>query len=175
MSGKIIAAVIVVGTVIFGAALWWFQTRAYYAPVAAGTAAAEIRVTLLDGGTEMLATEAFEGIDADSSPIRFRACFETADGPETLADRAVPYPDATPLVAPGWFGCFDEHAIAAALEDGSARAFLGEANRPFGVDRVVVVTRTGRGFVWPQINACGEAFFDGNPMPPGCPPAPERN
>ena len=36
----------------------------------------------------------------------------------------------------------------------------------------VIVTT---GFVWHQMNICGEEVFDGNPPPPGCPPPPERS
>ena len=81
---------------------------------------------------------------------------------------------AVPLNAPGWFDCFDAAEIGAALEDGTAIAFLGTANVVYGFDRIVAVTDDGRGFVWHQINHCGEEVFDGNPPPEGCPPPPER-
>ena len=62
--------------------------------------------------------------------------------------------------------------LPAALESGTALAFLGTENIVYGIDRVVAITDTGRGYVWHQINACGERVFDGDPPPPGCPPPP---
>jgi hypothetical protein len=79
-----------------------------------------------------------------------------------------------PLVAPGWFDCFDAAAIGADLAAGRAAAVLGEANVTYGIDRVLALYPDGRGYAWHQINACGEVVFDGDPPPPGCPPVPER-
>ncbi|QBY00933.1 histidine kinase [Rhodophyticola sp. CCM32] len=175
MSGKIMAFIIVFLTAVFGATLWWFQTQAYYEPVAADAPAAQIRLTSFQGVVEPLLTEGFEGIDAGTSPLRFRACFTTPVSLPTLTESFEPYETAAPLIAPGWFTCFDAAAIGAALEDGSALAFLGEANTPYGIDRIVAITGDGRGYAWPQINPCGEAAFAGDPLPVNCPPAPERN
>jgi hypothetical protein len=49
---------------------------------------------------------------------------------------------------------------------------LSEANRPWGVDRVVAI-RGEQAWVWPQINRCGLAVFSGEPLPEGCTPPPE--
>ena len=109
----------------------------------------------------------FRGIDADSSPIRYRACFDLDADPAQLT----PYPDATPLIAPRWFDCFDAGALTTALEDGRAQAVMGVSHIRYGIDRVVVMM-DGRGYSWQQINPCGTAHFDGDPVPPGCPPPP---
>jgi len=175
MNGKIIAIGLVLFAAIFGGALWYFQTRAYYAPIDPGSAAAAIVLTRFDGAAEPLQTDGFEGVDADTSPLRFRDCFTTPMSLATLTETAQPYERATPLVAPGWFGCFDAEAIGAALDAGTALAFLGRSNTPYGIDRVVAVADDGRGWSWPQINACGTAAFAGDPVPDGCPPPPERD
>lgn len=172
MSGKVIAIFLVGLGLIAGIAMYWLQVYAFYDRV---TLAGEggnvtIRLTRADGAVDDIAVTGFEGIDAESSPIRFRACFTTAVDPAPYA----PYPDATPLTAPGWFDCFDAEAIGTALETGAARAYLGEANVIYGIDRVVALYPDGSGFAWHQINPCGEEVFDGNPPPPGCPPPPER-
>jgi len=83
------------------------------------------------------------------------------------------YPDAAPLVAPGWFDCFDADALGAALETGQALAFLSVPNVSYGVDRVIAVTPDGSGYAWHQINACGAVVFNRQPAPEGCPPVPE--
>jgi hypothetical protein len=128
-----------------------------------------LKVTTGDGATLDLPAREFRGIDADSSPIRFRACF-TAELPEGLTP--APYAGAEPLNAPGWFDCFDAAAIGADLASGAATAYLGEENVLYGIDRVLAVYPDGRAFAWHQINRCGEEVFDGRPAPEGCPNPP---
>ena len=81
-------------------------------------------------------------------------------------------PGAEPLNAPGWFGCFDAARIGADIASGAARTVLARANAPYGFDRVMALYPDGRAYVWPRINACGEAVYDGQPAPAGCPPPP---
>lgn len=154
-----------------GLGMYYAQTRAYYVPVPADDARAQIALQGASGDLA-LAIRDFDGIDADSSPIRFRACFQLEAGQEAVIEEATPYAGADPLIAPSWFSCFDAPAIGAALEAGQAQAYLGVARR-YGIDMVVTLFPDGRGYVWPQINACGEAAFNGDPLPEGCPPAPE--
>jgi hypothetical protein len=161
-----------VTAVVAGAMMYYLQVYAFYrtlTPEEAGP----IALTPPDGAPEPLAVADLRAIDSDSSPIRYRACFETAEPLATLAARYEPYPDPRPLTAPGWFDCFDAPAIGAALEAGEARAFLGVRDHSYGIDRVVAVLPDGRGFAWPQINPCGERVFNGEPPPEGCPPVPE--
>ena len=122
----------------------------------------------------LIRSKAIEGIDADSSPLRYRACFTTPMSTAMMTETYVLYDDAVPLNAPDWFDCFDATEVGEALESGQALAFMGTENIVYGFDRVVAVMEDGRGFVWHQINHCGEEVFDGNPPPPGCPPPPER-
>jgi hypothetical protein len=172
MSGKVLAFLIVAAGLVAGAAMYWLQVYAFYEDVVLAEDGGDVvlNVTREDGTLEPLSPTSFRGIDAESSPIRFRACFELAEVPAGL--RA--YPDAVPLVAPGWFDCFDAETIGSDLETGAAAAYLGEENVSYGIDRIVVLYPDGRGYAWHQINACGEVVFDGDPPPPGCPPVPER-
>ncbi len=175
MSGRTLSILLVLVALAAGAAMYWLQVYAYYRPVELGAGAlSEGRVTITaetEAGPEELSPVGFEGIAADSSPIRFRACFELED-PSSLLSRARPAPDAVPLVAPGWFDCFDAAAIGADLEAGRATAILGQENVEYGIDRILAVYADGRAFAWDQINACGQRVFDGDPPPPGCPPPP---
>jgi hypothetical protein len=172
-AGRVAVSVIVLTAVIGGATLWYTAERAYYEPVAF-TPGAEIRLVPLTGSQpEAILVDGIEGIDADSSPIKFRACFTTPLSLAMLTETYRPYDKAEPLVAPAAFPCFDAKAIGGALETGEALAFLSEPNITYGVDRVVAVTGDGRGFAWHQINACGKQVFDGRPAPEGCPPVPE--
>lgn len=149
MNGKIIALGILVITAIFAGAQWWFQTRAYYEPVALNA----LLVTLADGETLTLELAAAEAIDADTSPLRFRACFNV--GPEIaarLVADGVPAEEPTPLIAPDWFGCFDAAAIGEALEAGAAQAILSQVEVRPGADRIMAIYPDGRVFVWHQWN-----------------------
>lgn len=172
--GRIAVAVIVLTAVVGGIGLWYTAERAFYEPVTF-TPGEEIRlVPLTSDQPEPILAEAVEGIDATSSPIRFRACFRTPLSLAMLTETYRPYDDAVPLVAPTSFPCFDAEALGQALETGEALAFLSEPNITYGIDRVVAVMGDGRGYAWHQINACGVEVFAGRPAPEGCPPPPAR-
>jgi hypothetical protein len=146
-SGRWVVIAIVLVTAVFAGAQWWFQTRAYYEPIDR----ADLTVTLADGTSEPLEMTQFSGIDADTSPLRFRGCFTVAD-PAALIARAAPYADAAPLIAPDWFDCFDAPAIGAALEAGEAQAILSQTEVRPGADRVIAVFPDGRAYAWHQWN-----------------------
>ena len=154
-----------------GALMYYLQVYAYYEEQSLEQAGGLHVVMSRTGELEELPVTRFRAIDSDSSPIRFRACFETEVSRLDLAG-AVMVEDAEPLVAPGWFDCFDAEAIGAELASGGAVAVLGQENVHYGIDRVLAITQDGRGYAWHQINSCGEVVFDGNPAPEGCPPAP---
>jgi hypothetical protein len=147
-SGRWLVVAILGVTAIFAGAQWWFQTRAYYAPIEA----AEMVVTTLTGEVIPLAPQGFEGIDAETSPLRFRACFTLDAAGLAAAGRGAAYEAPTPLVAPGWFECFDAAAIGAALEAGEARAVLSTREISDGVDRVLALFPDGRAYGWHQLN-----------------------
>jgi hypothetical protein len=147
-SGRWLVLGIIGVTAIFAAAQWWFQTRAYYAPIES----ADLFVTTLTGEVLTLTPETFEGIDADTSPLRFRVCVTLDEAGLAAAGQGAPVEEPTPLTAPGWFDCFDAAAIGAALEAGEAEAVLGERNARAGVDRVFAVFPDGRVYGWHQLN-----------------------
>lgn len=150
--GKLIAGFIVSVAAIAGVALWYTAERAYYLPVSF-TPGQEIRlVSVVSGQPEPILVAGIEGVDADSSPIKFRACFTTPMSLALLTETYTVYPAAEPLVAPSNFPCFDAVAIGAALETGEAVAFLSEPEIHKGVDRVVAVFPDGRAFAWHQLN-----------------------
>ena len=164
--GRVAVAALVLVGLAAGVLLWWLQTRAYYdEPVRS----ADVVLTL-DGREVALAAEA-TSIDAVSSPLRYRACFALA---EPLAGTPTSPEYASPTVAPGWFDCFDADAIGADLEAGRALPVLARADVQYGIDRVAAIYPDGTGRAWHQINRCGRAVFDGEPVPPGCAPPPVR-
>lgn len=152
MNGKIVAGSIVVIALAAGLAMYWLQEYAFY-DKASFQPGAEIELTPIVGGEpEPILAENVIGIDAESSPIRFRACFTTPMSLGMLTETYVAYPDAEPLIAPSWFDCFDAAAIGTALERGEALAFLSRAGVRPGIDRVVAVFPDGRAFAWTQVS-----------------------
>ena len=171
MTARLAVIVIVLASLIAGVGIWYLQIYAYYDEVTPdGTT--DVQLTTLSGEVEPILYEDFRAIDADSSPIRFRACFTTPQSIPLLTETYEVFEDAEPLVAPGWFDCFDAEAIGAQLEAGEAVAFLGQANISWGVDRIVAVGPGGQGHVWHQLNDCGDKAYDGTPLGENCPPRP---
>lgn len=156
MNGKIVAGFIVITALVAGAAVYYLQEYAYYRPVQPASAEAVIRLTGLTGAPEPMLADGFEGIDADSSPLRFRGCFHTPMSLAMLTETYVAYDRPTPTNAPSWFDCFDARRIGEDLQTGTAVAFLSEKNIHPGVDRVVAVYPDGRAFAWQQLNESAE-------------------
>jgi hypothetical protein len=154
VNGRIAAGFIVLTALIAGAVVYYLQVYAFYRPVEASAPEAAITLLPLDGAVAdpMLMTSDFEGIDASSSPLRFRACFLTPMTLALLTENYRIYDNPTPLNAPSWFSCFDAGRIGDDLESGKAVAFLSAENLHPGVDRVVAVYPDGRAYAWQQLN-----------------------
>lgn len=172
MIARIAILGILVVALIAGAALYYLQVYAYYDDVSAQIDDVQM-VSIVTSKPEGILFNSLTAIDSESSPLRFRSCFTTGLSQALLTETYVIYDDAEPRVAPGWFDCFDAQQIGADISMGVAFGFLGQKNIQYGIDRVVAVYPDGRAFSWHQINFCGEVVFDGNPVPPECPPAPE--
>jgi hypothetical protein len=156
VNGKLVAGFIVIVGAVAGVAMYYLQEYAYYTK-AVFKPGAEIALTLISSGQpEAILAEGVEGIDADSSPLRFRACFHTPLTQAMLSETYQAYQGAVPLIAPSWFDCFDAAKIGAALENGEALAFLSQSNIAPSVDRVVAVFPDGRAYAWHQIHPGAE-------------------
>ena len=138
-----IAVLVIVGVGLLGGALMFYlQVWGYY-----DDAPLEPDLVAIDGINATI--YAYEGIDADSSPIRYRACFEI----DPVIGRALPdAPEAEPLNAPFWFDCFDAEDLGADLASGEARAVMLRENLRPGVDRVAAIYPDGRAYAWQQLN-----------------------
>lgn len=168
MSGRIVGLIIMISALIAGGALYYLQVYGFYEEVSAEVT--EVRLMPYTSETPVpILAENIEAIDADSSPIRFRACFTTPSSLPMLTETYVGLDRATPRNAPEWFDCFDAAEIGAALADGTALAFLSEKNIAFGVDRIVAITEDGRGYIWHELNDCGEKAYDGTIVGEECP------
>ena len=169
MSGKIIGIVLLLSSIIAGGALYYLQIYGFYTDVA-DTEGPDVQlVSVVSGAPEPISYTAFEAIDADSSPIRYRACFRTEMSLALLTETYVGLDPLTPRNAPPWFDCFDAEAIGAEIDAGTALTFLSAKNIHFGVDRVVAITDDGRGYVWHELNDCGQKSYDGTIVGEECP------
>ena len=174
MNGKVIGSILIATGVLGGAGVYYLQEYGFYETIEATSDDMVQMTSITSNAPESILFSDFQAIDADSSPIRYRACFTTPMSLAMMTETYALYDDAEPLNAPGWFDCFNADAIGAALEEDRALAFMGTFNVVYGIDRIVAVTEDGKGYVWHQINHCGEEVFDGKPAPEGCPPPPER-
>ncbi len=173
MSGKLVSIFILASAALMGGGIYWAYNFWYYEEIASTEASVEI-TTFATGEPEPILFDNIQAIDAFSSPIRYRACFTTPMSLAMATETYVPFDGAEPLNAPPWFDCFDAVAIGEALRAGTALAFTGEANIEYGIDRIVVLTDDGRGYVWQQINACGDKLYDGSPASDDCPERPSQ-
>lgn len=155
-----------------GVAMYYFQVHAFYVDVSGEVEDVQLQ-SVVTGQSEPVLFEDFKGIDADSSPLRYRACYQMPASLAMLTETYVVLDTAEPRVAPGWFDCFDAAQIGADIEDGVAIPFMGQQNVTYGIDRIVAVYPDGRAFAWHEINRCGEVVFDGEPAPEDCPTPPE--
>ncbi|MEL7127590.1 MAG: DUF6446 family protein, partial [Pseudomonadota bacterium] len=155
MNGKIIGIVLLLSSLIAGAALYYLQIYGFYTEVADTDGADVQLVSVVSDVPEPISYTAFEAIDAESSPIRYRACFRTDMSLALLTETYVGLGPLSPRNAPPWFDCFDAEAIGAQITAGTALTFLSQKNIHFGVDRVVAITEDGRGYVWHELNDCG--------------------
>jgi Family of unknown function (DUF6446) len=127
-------------TALFAAALVWFQFFAFYERQR-GVGAVRI-------AGEAVPVADYDGIDASSSPLKLRACMRLD---AHALDGVAPAADATPLVPPFWFRCFDARRLTADLASGAARAYAIGTDSPPGFELMLAVYPDGRGYLWRQL------------------------
>ena len=123
-------------TLVFGMAFWWFQEHAFYEE--------NWSPDVVIAGTVYPVTE-WRGITSTSSPLKMRACFvlsEEIEAPPSLAP--------TPLVAPGWFKCFNAQYIEENLANGYGKAYIAGQGEVRGYDRIIAVFPGGNTYMWRQ-------------------------
>lgn len=167
--GKFLAGFTVFAAILAGGAMYYLQVYAFYDEITPRDDEVQL-VSMASGAPEPILFDNFQGIDADSSPIRYRACFDTTMSHALLTETYEMAEKAVPRNAPEWFDCFDAEAIGAELDAGTALAFLAQKNIEYGVDRIVAITEDGRGYIWHDLNDCGEKAYDGSPVGEACPP-----
>jgi len=168
MTGRTAILLMLLSALIAGGGIYYAQVYAYYTELEPSQVQVEL-TSMSSGAPEAIIAENIRAIDSNSSPIRYRACFETTMSEAMLSETYEAFVNPVPNIAPGWFSCFDANAIGETLEEGQALAFLGQRNIQYGVDRVVAIMPDGRGFVWQQLNECGDKLYDGSPADASCP------
>ena len=128
---------------MFTAALWYTQFHAYYREMPAETVVMGV-----------YPVSEWTGIDATSSPLKKRVCLRVSEETaQRIHDEQFELNGAEPLVAPGWFECFDARQIARDLEAGVAQFYLIGPSESEGVDEFLALYPDGRGYIWPQLQA----------------------
>ena len=169
MNGKWVGIALLLCAAFAGGGLYYLQVFGFYDRVAAEPGREVLLSPAGDHPPEPILVREFEAIDADSSPIRYRACFTTDETIDALSARYVRLPDAEPRNAPFWFSCFDARAIGQGIEEGTVSVFLGVKNHAYGVDRLVAIDAQGQGWVWHELNDCGKKAYDGTVVGEACP------
>lgn len=135
-------------SVLMGAVLYYTANYAFYDEVA-GVSEIEIR-------GDLVPVRDYVGIDAPTSPLKIRGCFRI-----DLSDLPAmePAPEATPLIPPPWFDCFDAGQLSRDLTDGRAVAYAVKDNTPpeeydrdFAIITYIAVYPDGRAYLWRQRN-----------------------
>ena len=170
MSGRLIVIAIVILSLLTGGAIYYLQVYHFYTRLGPKAAADVALLPKSGGAPEQIAVADFDGVDADSSPLRYRACFRVTEGPNALMQRYETRATATPLNAPYWFSCFDARRIGEDIDAGLAQVFVAYENQPYGFDRLVAIYPDGRGFAWNEMNACGIERYESKSFNPKCPP-----
>lgn len=168
--GRLVILLLLFCALAAGAALYYLQVFGYYDMVEPDPGRDVQLMSMATDRPEPIPYEGFQAIDANSSPIRYRACFTTSANRETLTASYERVADATPRNAPFWFDCFDAEAIAKQIAAGTAQVFLSAKNLHYGVDRIVAITEEGQGYVWHELNNCGAKAYDGTVVGEECPP-----
>lgn len=151
MKGKWPVLAILGSALMVGGGVWYTQQYAYYETIdPAGPGANISALSTADGRMVELPVADFQGIDAGSSPIRWRSCFQLTEPP--LPGSLVPYDDPKPAYGPNWFDCFDADRIGDDLESGAAMAVLGVSEIRPDTDRVLAIYPDGRAYGWHQYN-----------------------
>jgi len=183
MDGRFLVGALVISSVLAGVLLFFTTNHAYYKEVRltdANTGIVDdprstnpsenliegeigqrkdmlittIRLTArADGRLQPIPVTGFSGIDALTSPLKFRGCFRVGYSLAELVESFSLATRPTPLRPPSWFDCFDTKSLTRDLGEGRAIAFLGERDIVPGVDRLVAVYPDQKAFAWHQLNA----------------------
>lgn len=126
---------------IFTAGLWYTQFHAYYHELPPE-----------DTVMGKYPVVEWAGIDASSSPLKKRVCLRVSpEVTQQITDDEYELNGGEPLVAPGWFECFDARQIARDLESRQARLYMIGPSGSEGVDEFMALYADGRGYIWPQL------------------------
>ncbi len=142
MTGKFFVISLLIFTIGFSIALYYFQVFAFYT-MANG-------LTSIEVFGRLVTVQNYRGIDSVTSGLKLRGCF-SVDIDEFSQFQELE--KATPLAAPFWFSCFDHKNIQEAIDSGNAKAFLVSENEKDGIDRVVAIYPNGSAFQWRQLNS----------------------
>ena len=144
MNGRPLMIAALIGLGLFAVALWYFQTYAFYRELS--------QRPLTIQGIEY-PVESWKGIDASSSPLKMRVCLTvTAKTAQKIANDQFEQTGAEPLVAPGWFDCFDAKQISRDIDAGTVRVFAPGTSPFADVHDYLALYPDGRGYLWRELD-----------------------
>jgi hypothetical protein len=143
---QIVIVALVAFALTLGGVLYYTTVYAYYERVSL--------VSSIEVQGRTIPVASYEGIDSPTSPLKIRGCFRV--DPDTFVGMT-PATDATPLIPPDWFDCFDAGALTEDIASGVATAFVAQDNTPeadleFRIQTYVAVYPDGRAYLWRQRN-----------------------
>ena len=97
MIGKLLASFIVICGALAGGIMYYLQVYAFYDEVVPNGFSDVVLTKRLGSNTEPIPYSAFQAINSKSSPIRYRACFQSAKSPAELEVDYKKIADAVPL------------------------------------------------------------------------------
>ena len=127
----------VVFAAIFGVGLWYSTNFAYYEK--------STDVSEISAFGEKIAVSDYLGIDADTSPLKMRACFTVDFAMDAYSEYRA---DGEPLIAPTWFECFNAEQISKDIAAGNAVVLRARANEPYGFTQFIAHYPDGRAYMW---------------------------
>lgn len=142
MNGRIFVGAFVLAALLFGGFMAYFKLYGHYEQVSG--------ISEISSSAGPISVAQYQGLDGTSSPNKLRGCF-TADPADFTGLPEAPEPE--PLIAPGWFECFDAERLSADLASGAARAFLLADETKDGavgyrILRIAAIYPDGRGYLW---------------------------
>ena len=85
MTGEILSIILIVSGLVAGIAIYYLQVYGFYDDVVEKPGQDVVLLPIGGETPEPIAYGNFQAIDADSSPIRYRACFTTPLKPAEVA------------------------------------------------------------------------------------------
>jgi hypothetical protein len=149
-TGKILVSMLVLSAVLSGLAVYYTQVYGFYAPLDEARSPLKSTPSLDDMQPIPLAVTEFRGIDADSSPLRYRSCFRITD--MAALEGARPFEGANPAGRAALVFLLFRQGLDRRSGIRRRHRLSSQPEIHPDVDRVIAVYPDGRAYGWHQFN-----------------------